>query len=253
MARRPLILINDSGEDIPPYSFVRVTGAEVVAGQWHTTVDKPNAATQAGSHLVYVTGAKTIADGDKGIGFNAAHEVEVAFDPDNEPTADGTEMWGPVDGEWFAGADGNGWVVIGKDADKETARVRWTLATPDDEVHAISLPGMYQDSDGEVQIAYTFTRTGWTSTTITVDAFASAADVLAALAASANFPLNDTDNYEVQGGDFPSPIYIRFRNAMAGLAIPLPVVTADLSGVFRPIPIVERASASDWAKWTEND
>jgi len=109
---------NDSGEPIPPYSVVKVTGVTTSDDQLRTwsVVEKFDAT--AGN--IMVTGAVTIPSqmttpGGSVNGRGTAYYdqfVVVAIDPDAAEPVSGEE-WGPVDGEWFIGPTGSGFVSQG--------------------------------------------------------------------------------------------------------------------------------------------
>lgn len=121
---------NTSGVTIPGRSFVRVGGAAVFEqGDWYLPVAKPNADSEAGEGAIYVTGPREIPAGQRGFASGPENEVWVKYDESEEPDANGTEEWGPVDDEWIVGGDGCGWVVIGKKPELKIALLRWMGAS----------------------------------------------------------------------------------------------------------------------------
>jgi hypothetical protein len=101
---------NDSGEVIPAFALMRVTGEEAVAAgvEAAMTVGKPNA---DGDPHVVVNGPLRIPVDGYGYG-TLGHPVAVLYD-----TADGTpgvgDTWGSVGGSWKAGQQRAGFRVLG--------------------------------------------------------------------------------------------------------------------------------------------
>lgn len=95
---------NDSGETIPPYSSIKITGVVSGGARITLTCDKPSQTT-----CTYASSGpfSVVADGF-GSACVSSHRV-VKF---SGTVTTGDEI-GPVDGSWEASADGNGMMVYG--------------------------------------------------------------------------------------------------------------------------------------------
>ena len=87
---------NDSGEIVPPYALLRVTGVATVNGQTMHTVAKPNAST---THLVWAfnDGASVAVDGIGLLTFDSPAVAKV--NTGVVPTAGA--KYGPSSGQWY--------------------------------------------------------------------------------------------------------------------------------------------------------
>lgn len=107
----PYYVHNDSGEEIPPYACMQVTGTEEIGGQNYLLVDKPADTTgDAGSFLF--NNHRAIADNEEGIAQFGP--VVRAFK--NTGTVTAGEHWLPVANQWYiAQDDGGPFVAAGAD------------------------------------------------------------------------------------------------------------------------------------------
>ncbi len=87
---------NDSGETIPPYALLRITGVETSNGQTIYVAAKPNSST---THLVWAfNDGASIGDDAYGLltfDFPAVAKVDAGAAPVNN------ERWGPINGQWY--------------------------------------------------------------------------------------------------------------------------------------------------------
>jgi len=105
----PIFVRNDSGETIPPYSFMQITGTINVTDSFcYVTVRKPIHSTTLRCPLLF-NGIYEIANGNYGVAQNGpVFSVKV----DTVPSL-GDRM-GPLTGQWIAGL-GSMYAVIGED------------------------------------------------------------------------------------------------------------------------------------------
>ena len=104
---RWLDCLNESGEDIPPWSIMRVTGCD---SERILTVDKPNA-DGLGVHNFVSSGPQTIISGDYGF-CTRSFPVQAAYDSSSGTPALG-EIWGPANASWLLKKGMHGFWVIG--------------------------------------------------------------------------------------------------------------------------------------------
>lgn len=100
-------IYNDSGEDIPPLSFVTPIG---VAYNGALVVDQVSV---DGDKMAFITNDQTIPDQTFG---RATRDfpAPVAYDKsDGTPAAQAIENWGPKSGHWQAKKNVSGWKLIG--------------------------------------------------------------------------------------------------------------------------------------------
>lgn len=89
---------NDSGEEIPAYALLRITGVATVNGQTLFTAAKPNAST---THLIWAFNSDiVVASGATNLGlctfdFPAIAKINAGAAPVLN------EMWGPTDAQWY--------------------------------------------------------------------------------------------------------------------------------------------------------
>lgn len=100
---------NASGETIPPFSVMRITGATNNHGEITFTVALPNA-TFCRSYLV--SGPVAIANGDSGLGTTLAQAGYVAYNSGSGSPAYGEE-WGAKEGQWELEKDRPGFIIEG--------------------------------------------------------------------------------------------------------------------------------------------
>jgi hypothetical protein len=100
---------NDSGEEVPAFAVLRVTGSTTVRQQLVLTVSKPNAYGSQGLHAV--NGPQAIASGKSGV-CTFSSPAPVLYD-----TGDGTpavgERWGPRDSSWKLRKNTGGFQISG--------------------------------------------------------------------------------------------------------------------------------------------
>jgi len=97
--------VNNSGETIPPYSVLRVTGTTARNGEPFFTVEKPNSTQQKYYPIngAAAVGANQIGECTFSQQAIAAHESAPSY---------GTQV-GPVDGEWTLSTSGEGFYSFG--------------------------------------------------------------------------------------------------------------------------------------------
>jgi hypothetical protein len=105
---------NDSGEAIPPFSVMRITGAEpLVAGDTTSppvvTVEKPDTTFH---RLYLVNTGEEVPDGKEGIGTYLHHARYVAYN-DSAGTPAYGEVWGPKSGQWTLEKYRHGFLIQG--------------------------------------------------------------------------------------------------------------------------------------------
>lgn len=102
---------NDSGEIIPAYGIMRITGVVVVKQQAIITVGKPN--TYGGRDGRYlVNEAYPIESGGYGEAQRGPY-VSVHFDTGDAAIPGVGDLWGPVDGSWKAKRYVPGFRIVG--------------------------------------------------------------------------------------------------------------------------------------------
>lgn len=107
----PYYVHNDSGETIPTYACMQVTGTEEIGEQNYLVVDKP-ADTNGDAGSFVFNGPHEIADNEEGIAQFGP--VVRAFK--NTGTVTGGEHWIPVSGQWYIAQDDAGqFVAAGAD------------------------------------------------------------------------------------------------------------------------------------------
>src|SRR5690606_9448074 len=97
-----LLVLNQSGENIPAYAAMRVTGATQLLGDYVVTVGKPDGS--GGPHLF--NGPTVIGAGKHG---QAQPGPVVSAWFDTTDTVPVGEQFGPVSGEWRLAPGGAGW------------------------------------------------------------------------------------------------------------------------------------------------
>jgi hypothetical protein len=110
---------NDSGEEIPAFAIMRISGARKQNDQFVLEVKQPDTFGSQGQHVV--NGPQKIATGKYGQCLRA-DLVSVLYD-----SADGTpafgEQWGPRSGSWKLRKNTGGFVLIGNVNTTETIAV----------------------------------------------------------------------------------------------------------------------------------
>ena len=107
----PIFFTNDSGEEIPAYACMQVTGTEEIGGQNYLVVDKP-ADTDGTAGGYIFNGPRAVADDAEGV----AQVEQVVRAYKNTGTVTGGEKWSPVVNQWYiAQVDGGPFICCGAD------------------------------------------------------------------------------------------------------------------------------------------
>jgi hypothetical protein len=101
---------NDSGEEIPAYACMQVTGTEELYEQTYLTVDKPADVDGTAGWFVF-NGPNPIATGDEG----TIQKGPIFRGFKNSGTVTAGDIWGPTSGQWYLSADGSLCRVFGDD------------------------------------------------------------------------------------------------------------------------------------------
>lgn len=99
---------NGSGETIPPFSVMRITGATNNHGEITFTVAKPNATTYT---AYLVSGPFAVPAGKEGICTTLTQAGYVAYDTGETPSVG--EEWGPTNGQWTVIQGATGFFICG--------------------------------------------------------------------------------------------------------------------------------------------
>lgn len=99
---------NDSGETVPPFAVLRVTGTTVNNSMPAITCAKPNATSY---NFYFVNGPFAVRNGKFGQGTYGPHVV-ARYDTAATPTLDAE--WGPQSGSWFLSTAGSGFRIVGE-------------------------------------------------------------------------------------------------------------------------------------------
>lgn len=102
---------NGSGEEIPPFAVMRITGIEIFDGRSVVMVDKPN--TYGSQYLHYINGPIAVADGKCSTCTNAFPAL-AKYNTGSSPTVG--KLWGPRNGSWELQEETGGFIVIGVSA-----------------------------------------------------------------------------------------------------------------------------------------
>lgn len=107
----PAYFHNDSGEEIPPYACMQVTGTEEIGGQNYLVVDQPADVDGTAGGYIF-NGPTAVADDDEG----KYQSAQVVRGYKNTGTVTGGDKWSPVVGEWYiAQVDGGPFICCGAD------------------------------------------------------------------------------------------------------------------------------------------
>lgn len=111
-----ILIENDSGENIPPFSVVVVTSVQFVPAtednEAYVVHHVEKYSGQDGN--IFITGNTTIGNGEKtkrGIAYSDQF-IYVSIDP-NEPDPDPGDEWGPSSGKWTLTSGGRGFLAQG--------------------------------------------------------------------------------------------------------------------------------------------
>lgn len=99
-----IIFVNRSGEEIPPYACMQVTGTIEEDGRTLFEVGKPNASTLVSENQLLFNGPRAVADNETG---SAQQPTIVRAIKDTAETADNPgEGWTYTDGQWYLSPGG---------------------------------------------------------------------------------------------------------------------------------------------------
>lgn len=107
---------NDSGETIPAYGIIKITGTVEVDGRIVFKAEKPD--TYGSQYMHWINGPTPVASGSNkyGVCFHPASPTWVKY-----ATGDGTpafgESWGPVDSSWELKKHVGGFQILGAHED----------------------------------------------------------------------------------------------------------------------------------------
>lgn len=139
---------NDSGEEIPGFACVRITGMVKVGSRNILTVGKPN--TYGSQYMHRFNGPTPVASGLYGVCYLGS-QVPALYD-----TADGTpafgESWGPRDATWKIKKNTGGWQIVGNS--DSTAGVVLVERVPFLRFHGVADSAINLDASGTVSIFY---------------------------------------------------------------------------------------------------
>lgn len=108
--KTPIYFKNVSGETIPPYACMQVTGTEEEGPQNFLEVDKP-ADTDGTAGQFLFNNHSEVLSGDAGVAQDCA--VVRAFK--NSGTVTAGDVWGPTVGQWYLTKDSGSYVAAGED------------------------------------------------------------------------------------------------------------------------------------------
>lgn len=134
----PIYVRNDSGEEMPPFACMQVTGTVEAGGQNYVTVDKPADTTgDAGEYLF--NSLAPVENGKYGIAY-AGPLVRVIT---NGSTVTCGDSWQPVVNQWYVATGGSLLSAVG-----------------DDDIETDVMRAFIQTSGGTGDTHYLFTLTG---------------------------------------------------------------------------------------------
>ena len=141
--------INQSGETVPAYGCMRVTGGTTVSGSDYVTIAKPSTAFQ---RLYLVNRSVAVADLNSGLGSWLSDADWVLYDDANTPAYG--ESWGPVASSWEIAKYRYGFTIVGNPSGGTTDTVLATqhevngFIGKTDSAHAKSATGTISIYDG---------------------------------------------------------------------------------------------------------
>lgn len=120
LAGAPIKFTNDSGETIPAYACMQITGTEEQGGVNYLVADKP-ADTDGTSGWYLFNGAREVETDGEGV----AQSPPVMRGYKNTGTITGGERWAPTSGQWYLTRDNAGiFIAAGADnVDDDVLRV----------------------------------------------------------------------------------------------------------------------------------
>lgn len=117
----PIFFTNDSGEEIPPYACMQITGTEEIGGQNFLVVDKPTDVTADIGEFVF-NNHSVVADDAEGV--IQPGPVFRAFQDTGGAASSSGQCWGPVSGQWYLDRAAQGFAAVGDDdIDDDVLRV----------------------------------------------------------------------------------------------------------------------------------
>lgn len=155
---------NDSGEEIPAFACMRITGAEVVStGRVTLTVGKPNTFGAQYNHVF--NGPLKVANGKYGL-CTRSDGAAALYD-----SADGTpafgESWGPRDATWKLKKNTGGFLIeIVTNSNDKIAAVK---SCPWTSFQGKCDAAIAKNAKGTVSIYYRSSLTAYTDTTVNMD------------------------------------------------------------------------------------
>lgn len=157
---RGIVFRNTSGEEIPAYAVMRITGAERRAGRPVITVGKPSTTFR---RLYLVNGSKKVgaASTAYGVGTYLDEGGEVLYDSGTPAMG---ESWGPKNGQWSLAKWRYGFTITGA-VDSTGLKVVATQ-TEVNEVYGQTNGALNKGSTGTVDL-YDGNNSAITSTSIT--------------------------------------------------------------------------------------
>ena len=130
-----LYVHNGSGETIPAWACMQVTGTEELGGQNYLVVDKPTDVIGTTGEFVF-NGPESIADGEDGLAQNGP----VLRGYKNTGTITAGERWSPTSGQWYLSQDDSG-VFTACGADDIDGDVLKVVRSPLVGFHAVAPSG----------------------------------------------------------------------------------------------------------------
>jgi hypothetical protein len=115
----PVFFRNDSGETVPRYACMQVTGTVESGGQNYCTIDKP-ANTDASSGDYIFNGHEIVPAGGSDAQYGTSQGGRLVRGIKASGTSTAGDKWNPVVGEWTIEQDDNGRFVMAGDDDIAT-------------------------------------------------------------------------------------------------------------------------------------
>lgn len=106
---RKVTFQNDSGETVPAYACIQLTGTTTLNSRVVFTADQWDG--DGSDDIFYFNGPIDVADGETGEAFQPNTAQWVLYDTEGTPAFQ--EEWGPVSGSWEIGSDGTGFIIMG--------------------------------------------------------------------------------------------------------------------------------------------
>lgn len=119
-ASKEIYFTNDSGEEIPAYACMQITGTREISGQNYLVVDKPNGTGDITRFLF--NSSRPVATDD----FGLAQSSTILRGYKNSGTITSGDRWGPTAGQWYLSKNGGAYSVVGAD-DVESNVFRFSI------------------------------------------------------------------------------------------------------------------------------